>query len=85
MKFPQKNAYDFQDLCQIVADLRSPQGCAWDRAQTKEDLIQYVMEEAYEVIDAIRKQDMAGLQEELGDLCIQIVFLAQIADRKSVV
>ncbi len=79
MKFPQKNAYDFQDLCQIVADLRSPQGCAWDRAQTKEDLIQYVMEEAYEVIDAIRKQDMAGLQEELGDLCIQIVFLAQIA------
>lgn len=79
MKFPQKNTYDFQDLCQIMADLRSPQGCAWDRAQTMEDLIQYVMEEAYEVIDAIRKQDMAGLQEELGDLCMQIVFLAQIA------
>ena len=79
MQFPQKNHYDFQDLCQMVAALRSPEGCAWDRAQTKEDLIQYVMEEAYEVIDAIRNRDMRGLQEELGDLCIQIVFLAQMA------
>lgn len=67
-------------LIAVVAKLRSPDGgCPWDLQQTHETLIPYVIEEAYEVVGAIRTQDPAALAEELGDLLLQVVLQAQIA------
>lgn len=69
-----------QELIEVVARLRSPDGgCPWDLAQTPESLIPYVIEEAYEVVDAIREGDQQGIKEELGDLLLQVVLQAQIA------
>jgi XTP/dITP diphosphohydrolase len=69
-----------QELIDVVAKLRSPDGgCPWDLAQTPETLIPYVIEEAYEVVDAIRTQDQTAIAEELGDLLLQVVLQAQIA------
>ena len=69
----------FQRLCEIVARLRAPGGCPWDREQTHATLAPSVLEEAYEVAEAIRSNDDANLREELGDLLLLIVMLAQIA------
>ncbi|MDX2230137.1 MAG: nucleoside triphosphate pyrophosphohydrolase [Leptolyngbyaceae cyanobacterium bins.349] len=69
-----------QQLVDVVAQLRSPQGgCPWDLAQTPETLIPYVIEEAYETVDAIRSGNSAAICEELGDLLLQVVLQAQIA------
>ncbi|NES82002.1 MAG: nucleoside triphosphate pyrophosphohydrolase [Moorea sp. SIO2B7] len=69
-----------QHLIEVVAKLRSPDGgCPWDLAQTPETLIPYVIEEAYEVVDAIRGGDKEAIAEELGDLLLQVVLQAQIA------
>ncbi|AFY72684.1 MazG family protein [Synechococcus sp. PCC 7502] len=69
-----------QELLEVVAKLRSPDGgCPWDLAQTPETLIPYIIEEAYEVVDAIRSQDTDTIAEELGDLLLQVVLQAQIA------
>jgi len=69
-----------QELIDVVAKLRSPDGgCPWDLAQTPETLIPYVIEEAYEVVDAIRTQNQNAIAEELGDLLLQVVLQAQIA------
>lgn len=69
-----------QRLVEVVAQLRSPDGgCPWDLAQTPETLIPYVIEEAYEVADAIRQGDPAAIADELGDLLLQVVLQAQIA------
>jgi XTP/dITP diphosphohydrolase len=69
-----------QQLIEIVAQLRSPDGgCPWDRAQTPQTLIPYVIEEAYEVVDAIRQGESKAIAEELGDLLLQVVLQAQIA------
>lgn len=74
-----------QDLITTVAQLRSrPGGCPWDLAQTPESLIPYVLEEAYEVADAIRGGDPEAIAEELGDLLLQVVLQAQIASEKMV-
>jgi tetrapyrrole methylase family protein/MazG family protein len=62
--------------------LRSPDGCPWDREQTFQSLIPFLVEEAYEVVEAIELEDDGKLQEELGDLLFQIVFLAQMAREK---
>jgi MazG family protein len=62
-----------------MAALRSPQGCPWDREQTLGSLVQFVLEEAYEVVDAIERDDLEGLCEEVGDHIFEGVFLAQIA------
>jgi MazG family protein len=62
--------------------LRSPDGCPWDREQTLETLRPYLLEETYEVLDAIDRQDWPHLAEELGDLQLQIVFQSQIASEK---
>ncbi len=59
--------------------LRSPAGCPWDREQTFQTLVPFVIEEAYEVVDAIERGDMAGIEEEVGDLIFEGVFLAQVA------
>ncbi len=69
-----------QQLIEVVAQLRSPDGgCPWDLAQTRETLIPYVIEEAYEVVDAIRSGDQDAIAEELGDLLLQVVLQAQVA------
>jgi XTP/dITP diphosphohydrolase len=69
-----------QRLIAVVAQLRSPDGgCPWDLAQTPETLIPYVIEEAYEVVDAIRQGNPKAIADELGDLLLQVVLQAQIA------
>jgi XTP/dITP diphosphohydrolase len=69
-----------QELIEVVARLRSPDGgCPWDLAQTAETLTPYVIEEAYEVVDAIKSGDKSAIAEELGDLLLQVVLQAQIA------
>lgn len=68
------------NLIEVVAQLRSPDGgCPWDLAQTPQTLIRYVIEEAYEVVDAIKSENQAEIAEELGDLLLQVVLQAQIA------
>lgn len=72
-----------QQLIDVVAQLRSPDGgCPWDLAQTPETLTPYVIEEAYEVVDAIRSGDNKAITEELGDLLLQVVLQAQIASEQ---
>ncbi|MFH7028799.1 MAG: nucleoside triphosphate pyrophosphohydrolase [Heteroscytonema crispum UTEX LB 1556] len=69
-----------QELIDVVARLRNPDGgCPWDLAQTPETLTPYVIEEAYEVVDAIKSGDKKAIAEELGDLLLQVVLQAQIA------
>ena len=69
-----------QNLIEVVAQLRSPDGgCPWDLAQTPQTLIPYIIEEAYEVVDAISSQNQSAIAEELGDLLLQVVLQAQIA------
>ncbi len=69
----------FGELVQVMERLRAPGGCPWDRKQTFDTIKSYLLEETYEVIDAIDERDWAGLAEELGDLLLQPVFLAAIA------
>ncbi|MEB3272689.1 MAG: nucleoside triphosphate pyrophosphohydrolase [Prochlorothrix sp.] len=69
-----------ETLVAVVAQLRSPDGgCPWDLAQTPQSLIPYVLEEAYEVADALRRDDREAVVEELGDLLLQVVLQAQVA------
>src|SRR5437868_8059278 len=68
-------------LVEIMARLRSPDGgCPWDLEQTFETIAPYTIEEAYEVADAIARGDMADLKDELGDLLLQVVYHARIAE-----
>src|SRR5215208_3440803 len=69
---------EFQTLVDIMARLRGPDGCPWDREQTIESLRGFVLEETYEVLDAIDRGDHDGLRGEIGDLLFEGVFLAQI-------
>jgi MazG family protein len=70
---------EFQELLDIMAKLRSEKGCPWDREQTRETLKPYIIEEAYELIEAIEENDPEKIKEELGDLLFQIVFQSQVA------
>jgi MazG family protein len=70
------------ELLEIMATLRSPGGCPWDREQTEQTLKAYAIEEVYEVIEAIEEGKPEALKEELGDLLLQIVFLSRIAEEK---
>lgn len=72
------NKKDFQDLLDIIETLRNPGGCPWDREQTHESLKSALIEECYEVIDAIENEDEDALIEELGDVLLQVVFHASI-------
>ena len=69
----------FEDLVDLVRRLRAPGGCPWDREQTFETLRPMLVEEAYEVVEAIDVGEPAKLAEELGDLLFQVVFLSEIA------
>jgi MazG family protein len=73
------SAISFQQLCDIVAKLRAPGGCPWDRDQTHESLLPAIIEEAYEVAEAARAKDDAHFREELGDLLLLVVMHAEIA------
>ena len=74
-----KDRYSFDDLVQIMSILRSPEGCPWDREQDHESIRKSLIEETYEVIEAINKKDPVLLCEELGDVLLQIVFHSQMA------
>ncbi len=77
-----KDRYDFDDLCMIMELLRSEGGCPWDREQTHESIRRDLIEETYEVIEAIDICDPYLLREELGDLLLQVVFHARIEAEK---
>jgi MazG family protein len=70
----------FDRLVEIMRTLRSPHGCPWDREQTLQSLRPFVLEETYELLDTLDRQDVAALCEELGDFLFEAVFLAQIAE-----
>jgi MazG family protein len=70
----------FDRLVAVMRTLRSPHGCAWDREQTLRSLRPYVLEETYELLEALDREDAAALREELGDFLYEAVFLAQIAE-----
>jgi tetrapyrrole methylase family protein/MazG family protein len=72
----------FHRLVEVVGRLRGPGGCPWDREQTHQSLRPCLLEETYEVLDALDRNDPAALREELGDLLLQIVFHAQIASEE---
>jgi MazG family protein len=72
-------ADEFWKLVEVVARLRAPDGCPWDREQTLESIRPFTLEETYEVLEAIDAGDDAGLAEELGDLLLQVILYAQIA------
>ena len=73
----------FQALIAIMARLRAPGGCPWDREQTFDTIKPYTLEETYEVLDAIDRRDWPELSEELGDFLLQAVFYAQMASEQS--
>src|SRR5262249_6943207 len=75
-------ARKFGQLADVMFTLRSEQGCPWDRAQSLDDLKQYLLEETYEVLDTLDRRDETHLLEELGDLLFQIVFLSQMMQEK---
>lgn len=79
-----KEKYSFDDLLEIMARLRGENGCPWDREQTHESLRIYLLEEAYEVLEALDAGDVHKFCNELGDLLLQIVFHAQIAKENGV-
>jgi nucleoside triphosphate diphosphatase len=69
----------FAEAVSIMARLRGPDGCAWDREQSFDSIRKYTLEECYEVLDAIERRDWTDLSEELGDLLLQVIFYAQMA------
>ena len=73
----------FQQLVALMARLRGPDGCPWDREQTFDTIKSFLLEETYEVIDAIDRRDWQELASELGDLQLQIVFFSQMAAEES--
>ncbi len=82
---PDYNNYKgFHGLVDIIKQLRSENGCPWDKKQTEETLKPYVLEEAYEVAEALDSKDTDEISEELGDLLLQVVFLSQIYAEKKI-
>jgi len=79
----QRSGDRFLDLVEVMHTLRSPGGCPWDAKQTHASLVKYLLEEAYETAEAIEQHDDAALREELGDVLLQVVFHARIAQEAS--
>ena len=79
---PNATGAGFQRLVEIMARLRAPDGCPWDREQTFDSIKKYTLEETYEVLDAIDRRDWADLRDELGDFLLQAVFYAQMASEE---
>lgn len=80
--FKLKDKYDINDLISIVTALRAPGGCPWDREQTHESIKKNFIEETYEVIEAINKEDTEALKEELGDVLLQVALHAEMEREK---
>ena len=76
----QSPTHELQQAVAIMARLRAPDGCAWDRAQTFESIQRHTLEETYEVFDAIDRRAWPDLKDELGDLLLQVLFYAQMAE-----
>lgn len=74
---------DFEELVKIMETLRGEKGCPWDREQTRESLKPFIIEEAYELVEAIEEDSPERIKEELGDLLFQVVFQCQIAKEKN--
>lgn len=84
LNFEYKNKYNISDLLRIMEILRSPDGCPWDREQNHQSIKKNLIEETYEVVEAINKDDKELLCEELGDLLLQIVFHSQMEAEQGV-
>lgn len=82
--FEIKDKYNIEDLIRIVEVLRAPGGCPWDREQTHQSIKKNFIEETYEVIEAINKDDAEGLREELGDVLLQVLLHCQMESEKGV-
>jgi len=80
IEFTQKERYNYEDLVEIMKLLRSPGGCPWDAEQTHESILRNFQEETYEFCEAAQNGDLAGMVEELGDVLMQVVFHARIAE-----
>ncbi len=76
----EEKKYTFADLIGIMKKLRAPNGCPWDAAQTHESIKKHVVEEAYELVEVIDQKDAANIADESGDLLLQVVFHAAIAE-----
>ncbi len=83
LDFTHKERYDVRDLLEIMQYLRSPEGCPWDREQTHRSIRGDFLEETHEAIEAIDREDRDGLQEELGDVLLQVVFHARIEEENN--
>lgn len=82
--YPIKDKYNIEDLLEIMRILRAPGGCPWDAEQTHESIKKNLIEETYEVIEAVNKKDTELLKEELGDVLMQVVFHAAMEEEKGV-
>lgn len=80
--YEEKKPHDIAELLEIVAVLRSPEGCAWDRKQTHETMKKCLLDETAEVIEAIDKKDDENLCEELGDVLLQVLMNCEIANER---
>ena len=80
--FLEKDRYDYSDLEQMIKLLRAPNGCPWDRVQTSESIKSNMIEEAYELADAIERNDYDGLEEETGDVLLQAAFHSVLSEEK---
>ncbi|MBE3580906.1 MAG: nucleoside triphosphate pyrophosphohydrolase [Thermoanaerobacteraceae bacterium] len=80
--YPDADKYTLEGLADIMARLRGPDGCPWDKQQNHHSLKRYLLEETYEVLEALEEGDMHKLCEELGDLLLQIVFHARLAEEE---
>jgi tetrapyrrole methylase family protein/MazG family protein len=78
MKKDNKAPEKLTELTQLIKKLRAPDGCPWDQQQKKEDIGKYILEEAYEVVDSLARENPQALKEELGDLLFQILFLTEM-------
>lgn len=78
--FEKKDRYDIRDLLEIMRLLRTPEGCPWDREQTHQSIKKNLIEETYELVEAINRDDPAMMREELGDVLMQVVFHSCMAE-----
>lgn len=78
----EKERYSIEDFIRVVEELRGENGCSWDKKQSHESLIPCLLEESGEVVEAIQKKDMLNLEEELGDVLLQVVMHARIAEER---
>ncbi len=79
---PNSKRYSTDDLLNIMARLRAPDGCPWDKEQTHESILSCLIEESYEFVDAVERHDRPNMAEELGDLLLQVVFHSQMAQEQ---